>query len=68
MNWIAYVFSGCVPLVLEHYAENIGPVTGMDMHALGTGNNGGAFANSVVDLPVVDGYLTQTGSRILACY
>lgn len=62
------MFAGCVPLILEHYAENISPVTGMDMHALRTGNNGGAFTNSIADLPVVDSYLTHTGSRILACY
>ena len=58
----------CVPLNLEHYAEYISPVTSMDMHALRTGNYGGALSNSIVYLPVVDGNLTQTRSSIRACY
>ena len=57
-----------VPLNLEDYAENIVPVTSIDMHALCTGNNGGVWASSIVYGPVVDDDRTQTGSGIRACH
>ena len=44
----------CVPLILEHYAENIVPVTSMDVQTLRTGYDSGACANSIVYRPVVD--------------
>lgn len=58
----------CVPRSLEHYAEDIAPVTRMDVQALRTGNNGGAWAKSIVYLPVVDGYHAQTGISIRSCH
>ena len=58
----------CVPLILEHYAENIVPVTSMDVQALRAGYEGGACANSIVYRPVVDDDRTQTGSSIRACH
>jgi hypothetical protein len=57
-----------VPLILEHYAENIVPVTSMDVQALRTGYDGSAWACSIVYRPVVDDDGTRTGSGIRACH
>jgi len=52
-----------VPLNLEDYAENIVPVAGINVHALGTGNNGGVWASSTVYRPVVDDDRIQIPDR-----
>ena len=62
------MFLYVLPLNLEDYAENIVPVAGINVHALGTGNNGGVWASSTVYRPVVDDDRTQTGSSIRACH
>ena len=61
----AYVY---VPFNLECYAESILPVTGIDMQALCTRNNGGAGARAITYRPVVNDGRTQTGSNIRVYY
>ena len=58
----------CVPLILEHYAENIVPVTSMAVQTLRTGYEGGACFKSIVYRPVVDDDRTQTGSEYDTIY
>lgn len=57
-----------LPRSLEHDAEDIAPVTSMDVQALRAGDDGGGRANPIVNLPVVDGDHAQAGVSVRPCH